>query len=199
VNGKDVTAILESGWSLLEAGAANRRAMMHTLVVASLNHNGHPDQRVMVLRHTNRQERLLRFHTDARSPKVSQIGDGAPVHVLAYEADARVQLRMFGRAWVEGDGPKADAAWAESSLFARRCYLAREGSGADSAVPTSGLPRSVEGRKPSEDQVEAGRRNFAILTIRIDCIDWFSLAQTGHRRAIIEWEQGLPHGRWLVP
>lgn len=195
----DIAVILDSGWSLLEAGAANRRTMMHSPVIASVNHEGHPTQRVMVMREAVRHERLLRFHTDARSPKVGQIGSGSPVHVLAYEADARVQLRMSGRGWVVGDGPEAEAAWANSSLFARRCYLTREGPGSDSAVPTSGLPPSVEGRKPTEVQVTRGRPNFAVLTIRIDCMDWLNLAQTGHRRAIIEWEQGVAHGRWLVP
>jgi hypothetical protein len=199
VNSSDIDAILESGWSLLEAGASNRKVMMHTPVVASLNHRGHPDQRVMVLRHAIRSERLLRFHTDARAPKVGQVQDGAPVHILAYEADARVQLRMSGHGWVSGDGPEADAGWQDSSLFARRCYLSHEGPGSASAVPTSGLPRQVEGRKPSEDQVAPGRKNFAVLTVRIDCMDWFSLSQTGHRRALIEWEQDCPHGRWLVP
>lgn len=195
----ETAEILESGWSLLEAGAANRRAMMHTPVVASLNHDGHPDQRVLVLRGVERRERLLRFHTDARSPKVGQIGSGRPVHVLAYEADARVQLRMSGHGWIAGDGPETEKAWEDSTLFARRCYLSREGPGSDSAVPTSGLPKSVEGRKPSKKQVLPGRRNFCLLTVRINCMDWFNLAQTGHRRAMIEWEQGLPHGRWLVP
>lgn len=195
----DIAAILESGWSLLEGGAANRRTMMHTPVVASINHLGHPDQRVMVLRSAERGERMLRFHTDSRSPKIDQIGAGSPVHVLAYEADARVQLRMSGHGWIDADGGDVDAAWEDSTLFARRCYLTHEGPGSASAVPTSGLPKMIEGRKPSEDQVAPGRRNFALLKVRIDCMDWFSLAQTGHRRALIEWEQGVAHGRWLVP
>ena len=195
----ELEAVLESGWGLLEAGASNRRAMMHTPVVASLNHLGHPDQRVMVLRSVSRSERMLRFHTDVRSPKIAQIADGAAVHVLAYEAEARVQLRMGGHAWIVADGAEADAAWQESTLFARRCYLGLEGPGSASAVPTSGLPKAIEGRKPSEDQVAPGRKNFALLKVRIDCMDWFNLAQTGHRRALIEWEHGVPYGRWLVP
>lgn len=197
--GADLASIIRSGWDLLEQGASNRRSMMHTPVVASIDQHGLPDQRVMVLREADRDRRLLRFHTDIRSPKVGQIGDGAPVHILAYEGDARVQLRMSGLGRVVSDGPEADVAWAESSLFARRCYLAEHGPGSQSGEPTSGLPTQVEGRKPSEDQVAPGRKNFAVLMVRIDCMDWFSLAQAGHRRALVEWQNGVPHGRWLVP
>lgn len=199
MNEADLSSILQSSWALLEAGAANRRAMMHSPVVASVNQLGHPDQRVMVLRHADPLERLLRFHTDSRSPKVEQVGDGAPVHILAYEAEARVQLRMGGQGWVSRDGLDADMAWRSSSLFARRCYLVEDAPGAASDRGTSGLPADVEGRKPSEDEVALGRPNFALLNVRIDCMDWLSLDQRGHRRALIQWSEGEPSGRWLVP
>lgn len=165
---------------------------MHTPVVATAD----ADARVMVLRGFERAEWRLRFHTDARSPKCGVIGNGAPVGVLFYDREARLQIRCRGRGWIETETPLVDAAWQESTNFARRCYLG-EGPGTVSDTPTSGLPAWAEGFEPEDEQLTDARRNFAVLLVELDEADWFSLAHTGHRRAIIQLASGV--GRWVSP
>lgn len=183
--------------SVLEGGARDRRKSAHTPVVATLNSDGAPSQRVMILRHVDWNARTLRFHTDSRSIKVGE-ANHAPASVLIYDADAKVQLRLIGSAWTEQASAMADAAWGESTLFARRCYMAETAPGVGVAAPTSGLPASIEGIQPTEADIAPVRKNFAILLFRFDNIEWLYLANSGHRRARWSWRDGW-QGSWLIP
>ena len=193
----DVRADAEA--RMIEAGRS-RHTPMHTPIVGT---NG-GDMRVMVLRHYDPATRILRFHTDARSPKVGSIGVGAqgvaPVGVLLYDPAAKIQIRCNGTGRVEIDGPVADAAWADSTTFARRCYLSETAPGAQSDEAVSGLPEWAEGLNPSEDQVAPARENFAVLLIAVDRLDWLFLSNDGHRRAVLEARaDGGWDGSWVVP
>lgn len=174
----------------LSEAARDRHAPMHTPAVVTAD----ADARIMVLRDYCPQTQSLRFHTDARAPKARLIGAGAPVGVLFYDKPAKIQLRCRGTGRVEVTGPVADAAWEQSSRFARRCYMG-EGPGTVADRPTSGLPPEFEGHEPDEAELLPARANFAVLIVTLTAIDWFHLAHTGHRRAIIE--QGA--GRWVAP
>lgn len=174
----------------LAQGANDRNAAMHTPVVVT----GDADARIMVLRDFDVAGWTLRFYTDARAPKADVIGDGAAVGVLFYDRDAKVQIRCRGIGRVKREGSAVDAAWSASNNFARRCYLGAA-PGALSDVPTSGLPRAVEGVEPTDEELIPARENFALLLVRIEQIDWFHLDHHGHRRAILTDHSG----QWVAP
>ncbi len=190
---------LASARRLLEAGARDRRHPAHTPVVATLDKSGFPSQRVMILRAVDWNARLLRFHTDARSPKVTELAQNSAASVLVYDPTEKVQIRLSGTAHIEADSAASEAAWAESTAFARRCYLAENGPSLPSSAPTSGLPSWAEGIKPSEEQVSMGRPNFAILLFHFQEMEWLYLANSGHRRAKWTWADTRTIGRWLIP
>ena len=188
----DITADL---WARLADAAASGRSAWHTPAVGTAD----GDLRVMVLRHTDPAAASLRFHTDARSPKAVLIGGGAPVSVLFYDAAAKLQLRCAGIGKAVSTGAPADAAWAASAASSRRCYLAELAPGTISETPTSGLPAAAEGRVPTLAESEAGRANFAVITVALTRIDWLHLAHNGHRRALFERSGDGWAGRWVVP
>jgi pyridoxamine 5'-phosphate oxidase len=175
----------------LADAAGNRHSPMHTPVVATAD----ADARVMVLRAFDADNWTLRFHTDARSPKVAVIEGDPRMAVLAYDRDAKVQLRLRGTGRIERRGAMVDTAWAESTNFARRCYLGK-GPGAVSDEPTSGLPPEFERGEPDDAQLLPARENFAVLLMQAEEIDWFSLAHNGHRRALLT-RGGRAH--WIAP
>ncbi|PXW75258.1 hypothetical protein C7451_107229 [Blastomonas natatoria] len=185
----------------LGRAAKDRRSAMHTPVIGTVKADGRPSQRVMVLRAFDPATATLRFHTDSRAAKVDEIGEGAPISVLAYDPGAKRQFRLSGTGRIEADGATADKAWNDATLFARRCYLADPAPGTLSDMPISGLPADIEGRKPEDDaEVAPGRANFAVLLAQIDTIEFLHLAHTGHRRAIFRLQpDGSWHGQWLVP
>jgi hypothetical protein len=193
----DLPAILAHAWSLLVRGGADRRSPVHTPVVASVDGDGLPQARVMVLRKANPADATLRFHTDARSPKVAQL-DGRPVAVLAYHAAEQVQLRISGIARIGRSQAEVDALWNQSTLFARRCYLAEQPPGTALPGPSSGLPAWIEGQQPTAEQIGPARANFAVLWVGVTAIDWLHLANSGHRRALFRAADGWA-GAWVAP
>ncbi|WP_336920008.1 pyridoxamine 5'-phosphate oxidase family protein [Altererythrobacter lauratis] len=180
--------------SLAEA-ASNRRSPMHTPVVGTVD----ADVRMMVLRGWDARTATLRLHTDARSAKVRQIGEGARVGLLFHDPDARIQIRAKGQGHILTQGEQVESAWAASSEYARRCYLAVAAPGSASDGPTSGLPAEVEGVRPSEEQLLPARENFALLMVEVDAFDWLLLAHDGHRRAQFVRAGAGWQGMWVVP
>lgn len=194
----DLSLSLDEAWSLVEEGASLRTSPAHTPVVATLGSNGHPQQRVMVLRAVDRARSLLRFHCDARSAKMNQAGSAS---VLVYHPSRKVQLRLLGQVVVHRDGTEVDAAWTAATPFARRCYMAKAAPGTIAGGPVSGLPTWIEGRQPVESELTVARVNFALLDFTADRVEWLYLANAGHRRAqwLLDIRTGDWSGDWLIP
>lgn len=197
----DLDLSFAKAWDLIEPGASKRTTPAHTPVVGSIDATGVAQLRVMVLREADRNLRRLRFHTDSRSAKVDDFAKDERVSILMYDAAEKLQLRLFGTARLETDGPEVDAAWAESTPFARRCYLAESAPGLSVDVPTSGLPSWIEGKKPTENQLSGARANFAVMLCEVTELEWLYLANSGHRRARWKWDDAMQRwsGRWLIP
>jgi len=190
-------AVLADAVAHLTRAARDRRSPMHVPVVGTAD----GDLRIMVLRACDADMAVLRFHTDARSPKALAVGSAGIASVLAFDPEAKIQLRIKGPARIETSGPVADAAWAAATEFARRCYLAVAAPGSPLEEPGSGLPTEVEGIRPSEQQLLPARNNFAVLLIEPVELDWLYLAHDGHRRA--QFARAAPgqgwQGTWVIP
>ena len=178
----------------LVRAARDRKSPMHTPVIVSAD----VDARVMVLRAFDPARWTLRLHTDTRAPKAAAIAADPRVAAVFYDKGAKIQIRLRGTARIESQGPIADAAWAASTNFARRCYLG-EGPGAVSQAATSGLPAEFEGVEPDDAQLVPARANFAVLLISIAELDWLYLAHTGHIRAQFARSQEGWAGCWVAP
>ena len=193
----DLPAILAHAWALLVRGGVDRKSPLHTPAVCSVDGDGLPQARVMVLRKADPAAATLRFHTDARSPKTREL-DGRPVAVLAYHPAEQVQLRLAGTAQLLTDGAQVDGIWQQSTLFARRCYLAEAAPGTLLPGPASGLPAWIEGQQPTAEQIVPARANFAVVMVVVAAIDWLHLANSGHRRAQFRSRDGWA-GAWAAP
>ena len=195
----DLEAIEADIWTRWIRGAADRRSPFHTPAVGTVDRDGAPDARVMVLRQVDRIAGSFRFHTDRRAAKVDQLARSGRVAIIGYDTRAKIQLRASGIAAIATQGAPVDEAWAATSLSARRCYLADPAPGSVASGPTSGLPKAFETALPDIAASEAGRPNFAILIATIDRFEWLQLAATGHRRAAFTRDGDAWHGMWLVP
>ncbi len=195
----DLALAEDALWARLNRAVRDRRSPWHTPVVATTGHDGRPRARVMVLRGVDRTDGLLRFHTDSRAAKVAEVVRMPGVALLFYDAGAKLQLRIEGEGRIEAQGPVADAAWAVTRPFSRRCYLAPVGPGSTACGPTSGLPPALEEAEPSLAESEAGRAHFAVLLVSARALEFLWLAVTGHRRGRFERVEGGWAGRWLVP
>lgn len=186
---------------LIETGAENRRSKAHCPSVATLDQQGNPSQRVMILRHTDWEARRLRFHTDARSTKIASIARNNSASVLFYWPEDKIQLRLNGTLSISVAGDDVDKAWNSATLFARRAYMAVTAPGSVAEQPTSGLPEWIEGKQPTQEDITPARENFALLYFEFDRVEWLYLANSGHRRARWHWDAKAAkwEGSWLIP
>ena len=196
----DLNFVLLEIQRVISQGAINRKVSAHHPVVATIDENGWPSQRVMILRECNWPQSALRFHTDLRSDKITHIAEQSNASALIYDAAAKLQIRLSGRLSL-GTEKAAEQAWNASTEFARRCYMTQSAPGSTSNAPVSGLPGWIEGKQPTLDMLKDARENFAILRFEFNRIDWLYLANNGHRRAKFtrnmqshEW-----NGNWLIP
>lgn len=197
----DLALSLEEAWSLLGVGLTNRHSPAHMPTVATVDANGAPQLRVMVLRDVSRDARTLRFHTDSRSIKAEQLRQNSATSVLIYDHVAKIQIRLSGKTNLMMAGGLTDTAWSTSTPFARRCYMADAAPGTPLTEPSSGLPSWIQGKQPEEEQLTDFRVNFAALLVEIETIEWLYLANAGHRRARWQWDaaQNSWVGSWLIP
>lgn len=195
--GLTLESLLEDAVVRLSAAARNRRSAMHTPVVGTAD----GDLRIMVLREVAGDLATLRFHTDLRSPKCVLIGSGAPVSILAYDPETRIQLRMRGEGRIESEGPVANAAWERATASSRRCYLAETGPGGALPAARSAIPAALLHRSPTIAETVAGRAHFAVLLIEVRSLDWLQLTHEGGARARYTRDDASApwQGTWLAP
>lgn len=180
---------LAIAFDCLAAGAADRRSAFHTPTLATRALDGAPSLRTVVLRRFDPAARVLSLHTDRRSPKAAEIAAEPRVALHGYDAGRQVQLRLAGTARLHVDGPLVDAAWAASRPTSRATYATAQAPGLPVAVPPA-----------APQDTEAGRENFAVVTLRVDTLDWLLLAIEGHRRARFAWDSaGVLQAAWVAP
>lgn len=169
-----------SAWSLLAQGQRQRQHAFHQGVLATMSARG-PAARYVVLRAVDRERGVLAFHTDARSPKFSDILAMAKVSWCFY--GQHVQLRVRGSASVHRNDAPADNAWHSCTTPLRRAYLLEQAPGSRCDGPGTGAYADELARPLSPEQGERARGNFALVQVRLVELDWLHLAASGHRRA----------------
>lgn len=191
---------LQWTWHALRQGADASKHRYHTPVLATVDHDGLPAARVVVLRDIDPDHRSLLFHSDARAPKIAHLRRQPHAAWAFWDPDQKVQLRIAGPCSLHFDDDLADRQWNASTAASKRCYLAPAPPSSDADQPSPNLPEDVRGIVPSHERVAAGRSHFAVVRTQIRRIDWLYLHHAGHRRARFTWTQaGDPHAAWLEP
>lgn len=185
--------IPQTCWALLRKGAERAQDPFHTVCLATNGTSG-PSQRTVVLRYVDEQARLLACHTDRRSPKMNEIAANAASSWLFYDAARKLQLRMEGRLEVHIDDAFAEARWRATRLMGRACYNAASGPGERVATPP-GAPAPPG----TDEETERARKHFAVISVRVDSLDWLQLSRAGHRRAQFRWTDTGIEARWVSP
>ena len=85
--------MLEKAFLTISNGVDDAKSYFHTPTVCTFEGQD-ISARTVVLRDFNEQERVLRFHTDQRSPKISQIKENNSATVHAYDQEEKIQIRL---------------------------------------------------------------------------------------------------------
>jgi len=183
-------------WSMLEDAVSNR-ASSFRIPVFICSHQDEVDGRIVVLRKSDRENNLLQFHTDFRSPKVEILKNNNKASLLFYDKEEKIQLRVKVNCEINNQNSITEESWKKTQHISRRCYLTDSPPGTSSENPTSGMISKLEDFDYTMDQSEEGFKNFSVIKSNIKSIEWLYLAAKGHRRAMFDIENKKE--RWLVP
>ena len=169
-------------WRELARAPLDRHHEWRTPILATVDGDT-ADARTVVLRETDTDARELRFFTDCRSAKVTQIARHPHGSLAMWSKRLSWQLRLRVRLQVHVEGLAVASRWARLKQSpAAQDYLSP-------LAPGSPLDAEAPGRPAPE------RGHFALVTASVLAIDWLELHAEGHRRASFDAAGGL----WLVP
>ena len=193
---EDLAEIQNKYWSMLEDAVTNRSSPFRIPVFMCSN-NDEIDGRIVVLRKSDRENNLLQFHTDLRSPKVDILYNNNKASLLFYDKEEKIQLRVKVECKINNQNSVTEASWKKTQHISRRCYLTDSPPGTISENPTSGMISKLEDFDYTMEQSEDGYKNFTVIKCYIKSIEWLYLAAKGHRRAKFDIKNNKEY--WLVP
>ena len=183
-------------WSMLDDAVTNR-ASPFRIPVFMCSYQDELNGRIVVLRKSDRNKKLLQFHTDLRSPKVEILKKNKNASLLFYDKEEKIQLRVKVECEVNNQNLITEESWKKTQHISRRCYLTDSPPGTISDNPTSGMISKLEEFDYTIEQSEDGYKNFTVIKCEIKSIEWLYLAAKGHRRAKFDLEANK--NVWLVP
>ena len=193
---EDLAEIQNKYWFMLDDAVANRASSFRIPVFICANEN-EVDGRIVVLRKSDRKNKLLQFHTDFRSPKVGILKKNKNASLVFYDKEEKIQLRVKVECEVNNQNSITEESWKKTQHISRRCYLTDNPPGTTSQNPTSGMISKLEDFDYTLEQSEKGYKNFTVIKCKIKSIEWLYLAAKGHRRAKFDVETSK--NAWLVP
>ena len=184
-----ISETLSTAESILDNAVDNAKTLFHTLILSS-HDEGNIASRVVVLREFNSKERYLRFHTDARAPKIKHFQKNSNASILGYDPALKIQLKLQGNVEVHLKDDVTIASWNESTTRSKKCYSVEGGSSLEIDNPAEYDIRDVN--------IEDGYLNFAVIKFTYTSLEFLYLKSSGHRRALHSWDDELV-SNWLVP
>ncbi len=190
--------VLNSLYDKLTFGVRDGKDDFHTMIFSNFQNNK-VESRCVVLRHFDRNKRLLLFNTDIRSPKVKAIRSNPATHCLFYHFREKIQLRIETCSSVHYNDPVHEDAWEKATLSSRKCYLSKYKPSQKIQESGDGLPSHLLARIPSAEESQFGKANFAVIVNEIISIDWLYLSSNGHKRALYNFDRGQIRKTWIAP
>ena len=184
-----ISETLSTAESILDNAVDNAKTLFHTLILSSLD-EGKIASRVVVLREFNSKERYLRFHTDARAPKIKHFQKNSNASILGYDPALKIQLKLQGNVEVHLKDDVTISSWNESTTRSKKCYSVEGGSSLEIDNPAE--------YDISDVNIEDGYLNFAVIKFTYTSLEFLYLKSSGHRRALHSWDDELV-SNWLVP
>ncbi|MCQ8242081.1 pyridoxamine 5'-phosphate oxidase family protein [Rhizosaccharibacter radicis] len=170
--------------------ARDRDGELRTVQLATLGTDGAPSVRSVVLRALEGSEAEL--HSDARAGKVRDVRREPRVSLLAWSAEAKLQLRLDGTALLHEGDAFARERWDALPDAGRTAYGARAAPG--EAIDDPGDRRWL--------QDEERFRCFVVMRVRLHRVEVLRLEPHGNQtRAVagLDRSGALHNERWIGP
>ncbi len=181
---------VETALSALQRALHERGSELRNVQLATLSPDGAPGLRTVVLRGFERAPAGLEMHTDARAAKVRDLGGDNRVSVLAWSAEAQLQLRFDGTARLHRDDAVARGRWDALSPNGRNAYGLRSDPGRRIEDPENRT------HLPEDEQF----RCFTVMMVSPTSVDVLRLGPDGAQtRAIGRFDGDGLSAEWVGP
>ncbi len=193
---EDFKEIKKKIWLMLDDAVTNRGSQFRIPTFICGDQSSF-DGRIVVLRKSDQQNRLVQFHSDIRSDKIEKLKKNPNAAMLFYDKEEKIQVRLKVDCKVNHNNDVTKESWSKTQHISRKCYLVDNGPGTESDIPTSGLKPELDNFEFTMEQSEEGYKNFTVIQCKVKSIEWLYLAAKGHRRARFDIETNKD--TWLVP
>ena len=136
---EDLEEIQNKYWSMLDDAVTNRSSPFRIPVFMSSDNN-EIDGRIVVLRKSDRENNLLQFHTDLRSPKVNILKNNNNASLLFYDKEEKIQLRVKVECEINNQNSVTETSWKKTQHISS-CLLYTSPSPRDATL--SRMPSSA--------------------------------------------------------
>jgi len=193
---EDFQEIEKKIWLMLNDAVTNRKSPFR-IPVFICGDQFDSDGRIIVLRKTDQDNKIVQFHSDIRSNKIKKLKKNSHASMLFYDKEEKIQVRLKIKCTIHYSNEVTKESWSKTQHISRKCYLVDNGPGTESSTPTSGLKPELDNFEFTKEQSEEGYKNFTVIQCKIKSIEWLYLAAKGHRRAKFDLENNKKN--WLVP
>ncbi len=180
---QQITQITQSIWSELQNACIEKNHAWRTPVLATVDVNGYPNARTVVLREVDANQQQFIIYTDRRSPKVQDLQHCTSAEIVFWSPTLHWQLRAKTEIAVLTEGTLVEQAWDHIKHSAAATdYLRNQ------------LPGSIIEHTHDTSQTSL-EHQLCVLLANVIELDWLELARTGNRRLLVQANQA----NWLVP
>ena len=189
----DLDLALNYALTKIRTAIKGRDDDLHILNLVTIDKKNIPNTRNIVIRDFSEKKLTIRFHTDKRSSKISDIQNNNKISLLGYERKDRLQIRFDAEATIIDSDEFLLDIWKSMYPMSRECYRFIESPGSKI--------KSLEDIKFEEedDQGLNGFENFVAVSCDIQSIEVLYLHHAGHLRANYTNNNGKLNGEWIVP
>ena len=185
--------------NLLNNGLSTTKHPFHIACVATINIDGFPESRFLVLREANLESKYLLFQTDIRSNKINSIKSNPHAEVVFYDKESKIQVRIPVKIQVHNQDDVTLKRWNLLQHYSKLCYSTPNAPG-DLLNDPSDNDIDYSKHATKQELLESGYVNFSVLMCFFDKIEYLYLSSKGHIRACIYWnDKGEKELQWLAP
>ncbi len=188
-DGPAVADVERACWQEFHRALHDRSHGWRTPTLATVDSQGHPQARTVVLRLTHPEARTLTVYSDSRAEKIKQLKAHPTLALVFWCARLGWQLRLQARATLITDGADHEQLRADLAASpAARDYLSPLAPGwplspqsPETAHPQSPMADRADPRSPTPATV-ASDLHLALIHMHVTQGDWLALSREGHRR-----------------
>ena len=176
-------------WDLLAQGVVNKKSKFHTPTLSTVNGNM-INSRTIILRKVDNKTKMLFFYSDSRSRKVLNIKKNNTVTVHLYEPRFKLQVQLYGYAYIENKTEKTKGIWNSLNNFSKKNYL--------SELSPGEKINSLENLKYNTDNEEAFY-NLSLIYFKVSKLECLQLSDIKNIRVEFVYTESSNKKYYIVP